>query len=380
MGLIVNPIAGMGGRIGLKGSDGILLAQALDMGAVFLSGSRAAECLRCAVPERDRFDLFAGGGVMGEDSARSAGLEPIVVGHDIKDGAPTSAEDTAKLAVRMLSDGIDLILFAGGDGTARDICGAVGERALVLGIPAGVKIHSAVFAKSPREAGRLLSEFVSGSRARRSERLCEVMDIDEDAYRNGSLSARLFGYMRVPYEKGRIQGLKSGTPASDSEAQASAAAEAALIIESEMDTLFFIGAGTTTRALKAALCELGESGTLLGVDAWLGGRLMGTDLAERDIIGLMDKHPHKRTRIVITPIGGQGFIFGRGSQQFSPDVIRRAGKENIMLLSSPAKLQSLAGEPLLIDTGDAELDEYLGGYYKIISGLGQYTIYRARQS
>jgi predicted polyphosphate/ATP-dependent NAD kinase len=377
VGLIVNPIAGMGGRIGLKGTDGISLARAVEMGAVPLSGTRAADCLRSAAREKDRFDLFAGGGVMGEDSARSAGLEPTVVGHDIEGGVPTSAEDTARLAERMASEGIDLILFAGGDGTARDICKAVGESALFLGIPAGVKIHSAVFARSPREAGRLLSEFVADSRARRSERLCEVMDIDEDAYRDGSLRARLFGYLRVPYEKGRIQGLKSGTQVSDSETQASVAAEAARIMESEGDTLFFIGAGTTTRALKSVL---GKPGTLLGVDAWLGGRLMGTDLAERDILKLMDEHPHKPSSIVITPIGGQGFIFGRGSQQFSPEVIRRAGRENIMLLSSPAKLLSLGGEPLLIDTGDAKLDEELSGYYKIVSGFGRYTVYRARRS
>jgi predicted polyphosphate/ATP-dependent NAD kinase len=376
VGLIVNPIAGMGGRIGLKGTDGVSLAQAVEMGAVPLAGARAAECLRCAASKRDFFELITGVGDMGEDSARSAGLEHTVA-EDCGEGrGPTSAEETVRLARHMLSEGIDLILFAGGDGTARDICGSIGERALVLGIPAGVKIHSAVFARSPREAGWLLSAFVSDSRARRSERVCEVMDIDEDAYRGGSLRARLFGYMRTPYEKGRMQGLKFGTAASDSEAQASAAAEAARVIESDGDALFFIGAGTTTRALESAL---GAVGTLLGVDAWLRGRLIGTDLAERDILRLMSEHPDRQPKIVITPIGGQGFIFGRGSQQFSPEVIKRAGRENIMLLSSPGKLISLKGEPLLIDTGDAELDERLSGYYKIISGLGQYTVYRARR-
>lgn len=373
IGLIVNPIAGMGGRVGLKGTDGDkTLRLAVERGAIPLSESRAVACLKEVATRKDSFVLYAGAGCMGESAARKAGLEPVVLGCS---SGVTSAEDTVSLAQRMRDLDLSLIVFAGGDGTARDVCRAVGEGVLVLGIPAGVKIHSAVFASSPTQAGRLLSTFLSEKRTRRSERTAEVMDIDEDAYRKGVLKARLYGYMRMPYERSRVQGLKSGSPASDAEDQASIAAMAFELIEAEPQTLWLIGAGTTTRAV---LFELKVEGTLLGVDALLEGRLLAADLGEREILNLLDEHPS--AKIVITPIGGQGFLFGRGNQQFSPEVIRRVGRENLVILSSPSKIRALEGAPLLLDTGDSELDRELEGYYRIVTSYGQYLVYRAKQS
>ncbi len=369
LGLIVNPIAGMGGRVGLKGTDGdATLRRAVEMGAVPMAGSRAALALQ-ELP-RD-CTLYAGAGPMGERVARDAGFDPVVVGDD-PGPSGTSAGDTREIAKKMTDAGVDLILFAGGDGTARNVYEAVGENQLVLGIPAGVKIHSAVFASSPLQAGKLSILFLNESRGRIHERLAEVMDIDENAYRDGELRARLYGYLRIPYERNRVQGLKAGSASSEGAAQAAIAATVAEAIRREPGTLWLIGAGTTTRAVTA---DLNEAGTLLGVDAYWDGSLIGTDLGERDILSLIERSKAADVRIVLTPIGGQGFIFGRGNQQFSPEVIRIVGRGNLVILATENKLHALEGAPLLVDTGDVALDEELEGYYRIVSGYKRYTMY-----
>ncbi|MDL2263727.1 ATP-NAD kinase family protein [Synergistaceae bacterium OttesenSCG-928-I11] len=380
IGIIVNPIAGMGGRVGLKGTDGDALRLAVERGVAPRSTARAAESLRalCELATADvPFTLYAGRGPLGEDAARDAGIDPVVVDGATRLGGPTTADDTVAVARAMKERGVRLLLFAGGDGTARDVCRAVGEDCLALGIPAGVKIHSAVYASSPKAAGRVAADLLSGRIPRSAEKLAEVMDIDEDAYRSGRLNARLYGYLCVPYERGRVQNLKSGSAASDAASQAEAAQGAAVLVESEPDTLFLVGAGTTTRALLAAL---GIEGTLLGVDAVQGGthpQILATDMGEREILTILDGHP--TAKIVVTPIGGQGFVFGRGNQQFSPEVIRRVGRENIALLASPAKITALRGAPLLVDTGDESLDAALEGYYRIITGPGRSIVYGVKQ-
>lgn len=370
VGLIVNPIAGMGGKVGLKGTDGEALRLALARGATPLAGTRVATCLSELAESKDSFTLCAGPGPMGEDVARSLGFEPVVLPCGI-DPERTTSSDTVALALAVKEKNPGLILFAGGDGTARDVCGAIGEDALVLGIPAGVKIHSAVFASSPTAAGLLASRLIEKNFQRVPERTAEVMDIDEEAYRRGELKARLYGYMRVPYERGRVQGLKAGSPASEVAMQSAIGQDAADAVLAAPDTLFLIGAGTTTRALEEAL---GVSGTLLGVDAWFGGRLIATDIAEREILELLESYP--KAVIVVTPIGGQGFIFGRGNQQFSPEVILRVGRRNIMLLATTSKIVALQGSPMLVDTGDVDTDLLLEGYYRIVTGYGQFTMHK----
>lgn len=377
LGLIVNPIAGMGGRVGLKGTDGgDTLRLAVERGAVPRAGERAAQALRALLERREPPDdavLYAGAGEMGERAARDAGFAAVIVGKKRTCG-PTGPEDTREAALRMMEEGVSLILFAGGDGTARDIHAAAGERQTVLGIPAGVKIHSAAFARSPAQAGILAALYLSGRSAVR-ERLAEVMDIDEEAYRGGVLRATLYGYLRIPHERGRVQGLKAGSPASEGAQAAAIAASVAAAIQAEPETLWLIGAGSTTRCLKEAL---GDSGALLGIDAYMGGAFAGWDMNERGILNMIAKHGARQVKIVLTPIGGQGFLLGRGNQQLSPEVIRLAGKQNLVVLATPNKLHALAGGPLLSDTGDPALDAELEGYYRVITGCEQFSMYALR--
>jgi len=360
LGLIVNPVAGMGGRVGLKGTDGPdCLTKARELGAIPLAPSRAALALRVLLPVKDELCLFTCPGLMGKTAAVEAGLPFRAIG--LRIGPQTGPEDTKEAARRMAESGVDLLLFAGGDGTARDIAEAVGENVLCLGIPAGVKIHSAVYAATPLHAGEAVLSLVRGRRP--SRRLAEVMDIDEEAFRKGEVRSRLFGYLPVPADRRHLQGLKSGSPRSEAALQKAIAAD--LLEKLKPGALALIGSGTTTRELKRAL---GFEGTLLGVDAVKDGKLVAEDCGERQLLELIAREPEGNVRIVVTPIGGQGFLFGRGNQQFSPEVLKRVGKENILVAAVPGKLAALAGAPLRVDTGDPRLDRELSGYTKVVTG------------
>ena len=372
LGLIVNPIAGLGGRVGLKGTDGEgVAARALELGAEPRSmGRAAAALLRLAATwpvDRARPLLSCGSGDLGETAARAADWECSVIGG----AAPTTttADDTRRLAITLAGEGVDVLLFAGGDGTARDISEAVGDTVPVLGIPAGVKIQSAVFATSPGAAGEVTADFLAGSTRRTTER--EVLDLDEEAYRNGDIRPRLHGLMRVP--EGRLlQSRKAPTPASDGSAMAGIAAEVEALLEP--GRRYILGPGTTTRAMAR---RLGVDKTLVGVDVILaeadGARVVVSDAAEQDLRAVVSEG---QTSIVVTPIGGQGFLFGRGNQPISPEVIRAVGRDRIVVLATPTKLADLAGHPLLVDTGDDALDEELCGHIRVITGHRERAIVR----
>jgi predicted polyphosphate/ATP-dependent NAD kinase len=365
VGLIVNPIAGMGGRVGLKGTDGAgAVERARELGAVPVSGERAAAALQ-VLAERLGDDLFllTPGGAMGEIVAASCGLTPVIVGPDA--GETTGPGDTRRAARAIAAAGVDLLLFAGGDGTARDIAEAVGNGPPVLGIPTGVKMHSAVYATTPRAAGELAAAFLTARNP--ATRESEVMDIDEEAFRAGRVSARLFGYLTVPYQRSLIQGLKAGSGSGEGDL----AGIAADIAERMTDgALWIVGPGTTTRAIAE---RLGVPKTLLGVDCYSRGEVVALDATEQVILQHLDGVP---ARIVVTPIGGQGYLFGRGNQQLSPEVIRRAGKANIIVVATVSKLAGLGGEPLLVDTGDVDLDRELSGYVRVVTGYRQESVQR----
>jgi predicted polyphosphate/ATP-dependent NAD kinase len=365
LGLIINPIAGIGGRVGLKGSDGAAIQrQALALGAEREAEIRTAEALERLAPLKEALELITYPGEMGEEIARAFGWAPTVIG-SIQPGK-TTAEDTARAAADMLERGADLLLFAGGDGTARDICGAVGENVPVLGIPAGVKIHSAVFGASPASAGDLAFGFLQGRV--RGLQAAEVMDIDEDAYRRGEVAARLHGYLRIPYRRALLQGAKSASPPGETASLRGIAAE--VIAQMKAGWHYVLGPGTTTRAVTD---RLGLEKTLLGVDVVQDGRLVAADVNEAGLLGLVG---HYGAQIVVTPIGGQGYLFGRGNQQISWRVIVRVGPENILAVSTPGKIQSLSGRPLWVDTGNQSVDESLSGYIKVVTGFREGIVYR----
>ena len=364
LGLIVNPVAGLGGRVGLKGSDGVeIQRKAIELGGVSFSQERASEALE-RIGARGKLELFTWPGEMGERVAVSSGINPTVLG-SIKSGG-TLPDDTRSAAEEMLNSGVNLLLFAGGDGTARDIYDSVGDRIPVLGIPAGVKIHSAVFATTPRSAGDLASLFLE--RRISSLKDAEVIDIDEEALRQGKINARLYGYLKIPYRTSLVQNLKSPSPAGELSSMNAIAEE--VVSRMEEGVLYMIGPGTTTRAIMSAL-ELEK--TLIGVDVVKDGKLVATDANEATLLSLIDEC---QARIVVTPIGGQGCIFGRGNQQISPEVIRRTGRQNVIVVATPEKIHSLGEIKLWVDTGDRELDSELAGYCRVITGRNEEVVCR----
>jgi predicted polyphosphate/ATP-dependent NAD kinase len=368
LGVIVNPLAGMGGRVGLKGSDGVaVLDKARELGATPESPMRAVEALKVVYEARNRLEVFAYPHEMGQDEAVKAGLSPTVIGSIIPNR--TGPADTIQAALDMKRAGVDLLLFAGGDGTARDIYDAIGNQVPAVGIPSGVKIHSAVFAVTPRQAGELALKYLVEEALDTVE--AEVMDIDEEAFRAGRVSARLYGYLRVPEESRMLQGAKSGGIDTEEGALLGIAAE--VVRNMEPGCLYIIGPGTTTRAV---MNELELENTLLGVDVVLDRALLIRDANENILLGLINRYPHRKKKIIVTAIGGQGHILGRGNQQLSPVVVREVGPDNIVIVASRAKLHALGGRPLLVDTGDPELDRMFSGFSRVTTGFREYAMYR----
>jgi len=365
LGLIVNPIAGMGGRVGLKGTDGPdILEKAKELGGKPQAQGRTKEALQKLEFLKDSIELITYPRQMGEKVAVDCGFLPKVIGSipDIK----TTAKDTQKAAKDMRDLKVDLLLFTGGDGTARDVYNAVGESMVVLGIPAGVKIHSAVYACNPARAGELAAMYVQEKAKNIIE--AEVMDIDEDDYRRGRLSAKLHGYLRIPFERRYVQRMKAGSGATERYYQEAIAFS---IVEDMSDEdLYIIGPGTTTRAVME---RLNLDSSLLGIDLVYKKRLVGKDLNESE---LLKKIKGQKDKLIITPIGGQGYLLGRGNQQISPEIIQQVGKDNIIIIATKHKINSLQGRPLLVDTGDRAADELLNDYFKVITGYREAIVYK----
>jgi predicted polyphosphate/ATP-dependent NAD kinase len=318
LGLIVNPVAGLGGRVGLKGTDGAAIqARAYALGAVPRAEERAARTV-----------------------AR-------LVGIDIRIVQPESAAGTQEAARQLVRRGVDLLLFAGGDGTARDILAAVGQNVPVLGIPAGVKMRSGVFAASPEAAADVALEFL---RDDADARLCdaEVVDLDEQALREDRLEGALYGYLRVPVARERVLAAKRNAAGGEAALGALCDEIAAGLREGTA----ILGPGTTTGRILAAL---GSEGTLLGVDVVRDGALLVRDASEAQLLALAGPF-----EIVVGIPGGQGMLFGRGNQPISAEVIRRAGP--ITIVASLEKIRSLT---LRVDTGDAAVDASLAGYRRV---------------
>lgn len=351
IGLIINPVAGMGGSVGLKGTDGNV-EEARLRGAVPHSQDRARQAL-LPLSRTPDLSFITCAGPMGADALNAAGIADYEIVYSPP--AESTAGDTMQAARRIHDAGADLILFCGGDGTARDVFSAVGRHIPLLGIPAGVKMYSAVFAVDPQVAAELVREF-DPARVRDSE----VMDVDEEAYRHNVLKTRLFGIARTPAAPGRVQASKQVYEEAD---EGRAKAGIAQFIDEILlpGTLYFIGAGTTTEALAR---RLGIKKTLLGVDAIRDRRLVAADCDEKKLLALADKYPD--TRIIISPIGAQGFILGRGNQQISAALIKKIGLKKIIVIATPHKLAELPF--LYVDSGDLALDAEFGDTIQVISG------------
>ena len=382
IGLIINPVAGMGGSVGLKGTDHVV-EEALRRGAVPGSEKRAETALRELLPYKDELLICTGAGHMGGELAQRMGFRTEVLPAGTDTGAAkapadadilaasafcfaTAGSDTIALGKRLLNEQADLLLFAGGDGTARDIYQAVGTELVCVGIPAGVKIHSPVYAKNPGAAGKLAAMWMSGWIKRYEEK--EVLDIDEDAYRSGHINTALYGYLKIPAERALTQNRKAPTPLSEEAAIECIPYE--VTDHMEPDVVYLVGAGTTTRGVMK---KLGLPNTLIGVDVVENGKVLENDAYGERILSHIRG---KRAKLILTVTGGQGFLFGRGNQQLTPEVIRTVGKENLIILATSSKLAELRGNPLLVDTGDDALNEELCGYYRVITGYKEYTVCR----
>jgi predicted polyphosphate/ATP-dependent NAD kinase len=304
---------------------------------------------------------------MGAELAAAHAFQTEVLPHARPGGGPTTAGDTRVAAGELIRREVDLILFAGGDGTARDIHDVVGERLPMLGVPTGVKMHSSVFATTPESAGDVVASFLS-SLPRGVVREAEVMDIDEDAARAGTISTHLYGAACVPDDRFRVQAAKLSTSPSDENALEAVCATVADGMDPRR--IYVLGPGTTTRRVMR---RLGLPKTLLGIDAVRGGKLLGADLGERGLLELIGDDP---ATLLIGVVGGQGALFGRGNQQLSPNVLRRIGAENVEVIAGLQKLLALDPPVLHVDTGDPELDDALCGYRRVHVAPRREIVYR----
>jgi len=342
VGFVVNPIAGMGGRVGLKGTDGNV-ERARELGAEMRAPDRARETLVELRDTGDDVDLYTYGGPMGEQVAREAGFDPTVVGRP--DGEATSAADTCEAVRGFLDRDVELVLFVGGDGTAVDVAETLDDAdstTPILGVPAGVKVYSGVFAVTPEAGAHIAHSYERTERG-------EVSDIDEDQYREGEVDTQLRALATVPVAEQR-QSSKQ-THAGTVEGVADWIAE-----NIRPDVTYILGPGSTLSSVKEAV---GIDGTGLGVDVYRDGEVCARDATEDDIIAALGEE----NVIIVTPIGGQGFVFGRGNDQISPTVIRESDVE---IVASRRKLDGLG--VLRVDTGDPAVDERLRGWNRVRVG------------
>lgn len=371
LGLVINPFAGIGGALALKGSDGAeTRTKALAMGAEQRAFPRTLTALEVLKPYQSELMIYTAAGDMGEDLSRELGFNVNVVYRC--EQAQSEGTDTEATVAALIAQQVDVILFAGGDGTARNVCRIAADRLPVIGIPAGCKIHSGVYAVTPQAAGRVVEQMLNGEIV--SVHAADVMDIDEEAFRAGKVQARRYGEMQVPASLQYVQAVKRGGKESEELVLMDIAAH---VIEQMDEQIFVMGSGSTVAAIME---ELALDNTLLGVDIVKEESLCASDVTATQLLSFLQQakqqDPNTDVKLVITLIGGQGHVFGRGNQQLSPDVIRLIGKDNIILVATKTKLNQLNGRPLIADTGDADLDNELAGWIKVVTGYRDQVLYR----
>ena len=356
IGMLVNPDAGLGGRLGFKGSDG-RAAEARAAGAEDRSGPRMRQALERCQDRLDGVEILTCSGRMGSDW--------IPMEHTVVFETPelTTAETTRDAVKTLCEAGIELLLYAGGDGTTRDIIEALTESELpVIGVPGGVKMHSGCFAASPNSAAEVLISWLEGDLLLART---EVMDLDEEVYREGRWSVRMYGEAMMPASPRWMQGAKMRVEASEEDEVLEALGDHIReVLVEDTERLIIWGSGGTLRTIADGL---GFSPTLLGIDATLGENQVGTDLNEESLLELITQHQGGCT-LLVSPMGGQGFLLGRGNLQLSPDVLREIGIDGVLGVVTPSKMLTVT--QLRIDTGDPELDAQFQEkkYLKVLQG------------
>jgi|TARA_B110000881_G_scaffold175878_1_gene160686 predicted polyphosphate/ATP-dependent NAD kinase len=367
LGLLVNPDAGLGGKLGLKGSDG-KAELARSMGADDRSGPRLRKFLEhFSLLHRGSFDdisWITSEGKMGSKwFPKDVDIGLVTTVHESNEH--TSFQDTEEAVEKLINHGIDLLIYAGGDGTTRDIIAKLNKleypKLPVIGVPTGVKMYSGSFAASPKAAAEVLSAWIRGDLLTAST---EVLDLDEERYRNGEWIVRHYAEAVTPSSPRWMQGSKQRVEASGEGEIIEGLAEHIGEILIKDSRLIIWGSGGTLGDIGE---YLGFNLTTLGMDATLGQELIGLDLDEKGILNLLDSHNGEIT-VLLSPMGGQGFLIGRGNLQLSSSVIRKVGIDNILGVVTPAKL--LTVRKLRIETGDEDLDaEFaLKRYMKVLQG------------
>ena len=366
VGFIVNPIAGMGGKVGLKGTDDVV-KEAVKRGAKPIAARRAVDFLR-KLKEYDAYvpiELLTCPGVMGGKEIEAVGLVSMALPMHI--ARQTTAADTEE-AVRLLNQRkVDLIVFVGGDGTARDVLDAMqgAEQVPVLGVPSGVKMYSGIFATSPSEAADVVSAFAQNE-AEVTE--VEIMDADERAIRKDIFAVKLYGLLRCPFLSAHVQRSKQVSPETIDERDNQVAVARFIVEEMRRDGTYILGPGTTVKRVAELL---GVEKTVLGVDIYKNGRVI-LDVDEKRI--LTKVNDWQNTWIILSPIGRQGILLGRGNQQISPTIVKLVGKERIIVAATRNKLQSIEKNVLRVDTGDAQVDETLRGFIRVVTDYREWRL------
>jgi predicted polyphosphate/ATP-dependent NAD kinase len=366
LGFIVNPIAGMGGKVGLKGTDDVL-NEAISKGATPIAPARAIEFLEKLKKNLngESIEVITCPGIMGENEARTAGFKVKILPMKIRER--TTARDTKTAVDRLITSEADLIVFVGGDGTAKDIFDAMQRRRQtpVLGVPSGVKMYSGIFAVNPTDAVEVVLAYAQG-RAKPTD--LEIMDSDEKAIRDDVFAVKLHGFLKAPFLPAHIQGSKEVSPDTDDEADNQKAIAKFIMEELPRRATLILGPGTTVKHVAEML---GVKKTVLGVDVYQNGQV-ALDVDEKEILNLIKSW--ENTWIVLSPIGHQGILLGRGNQQISPSIIEKVGKARIIVAATKSKLQNIEGKVLRVDTGDGETDKMLRGYVRVVTDYREWRL------
>jgi predicted polyphosphate/ATP-dependent NAD kinase len=381
IGFLINPIAGMGGKVALKGTDGKnIVIEAIRRGAKPIADKKAKEFFEGIVKSSytSNLEFLIPKGVMGENAIRKDPRTFKMLNFQIMEHISipetTDSMDTKRIVEEFLQMDVALIIFVGGDGTAQDIHSVVNSECPILGIPSGVKIHSSVFAQSVEKSIDVTKKFAQGEVEFRE---AEVIDLDETAFRKGILNTRLYGICMVPHEPTLMQPTKTHTKITDNEENNIQGISEYLKEEIHHEVLYILGSGSTIKRISNAFSlEVQKSKTLLGIDAVLNGKLIRVDMTESDILSLLREFSEYRVYLILTPIGGQGFILGRGNQQLSPEVIEKIGLKSLMIIATRSKINNLPNKLLHVDTGNSELDRKLMGYQKVLVDYNEYWMLR----